>query len=148
MDCRWREEFQTTSVFGAVCRRPMCRSCQVIKLSQPKRRYIQDTVNLNPTLASDMEDIIDVILPNASTQMKALITEQRRQPSAKGRCGHRWSNDMITKCLSLWIRSPQGYQDLLETGFVVLPSRSTLKLYKNDVEQGSGFHVKVFHWML
>ena len=118
------------------------------QVESTKQRYIQDTVNLNPTLASDMEDIIDVILPNASTQMKALIAEQRRQLTIKGCCGHRWSNDLITKCLSLWIRSPQGYQDLLDTGFVVLPSRSTLKLYKNDVEQGSGFHDKVFHWML
>ena len=133
--------------FGAWCSWPTCRSCQNVKTSQPKRAS-KDTVDLNPTLAGDMEAIIEIILPNASPQMKALIVEQRRQLSAKGPCGHRWSKELITKCLSLWIRSPQGYQYLLDTGLVILPSRSTLKLYKNDVEQGSGFHDKVFHWML
>ena len=133
--------------FGACCSWPTCRSCQNVKTSQPKRAS-KDTVDLNPTLTGDMEAIIEVILPNASPQMKELIVEQRRQLSANGHCGHRWSKELITKCLSLWIRSPQGYQDLLDTGMVILPSRSTLELYKNDVEQGSGFHDKVFHWML
>ena len=81
-------------------------SCQVVKTSKPKRAS-KDTVDLNPTLAGDMEAIIEVILPNASPQMKELIVEQRRQLSAKGPCGHRWSKKLITKCLSLWIRSPQ-----------------------------------------
>ena len=42
----------------------------------------------NATLAGDMEVFIDIILPNASPQMKELIVEQRRQLSAKGPCGH------------------------------------------------------------
>ena len=63
--------------FGAWCSWPTCRSCQNVKTSQPKRAS-KDTVDLNPTLAGDMEAIIEIILPNASPQMKALIVEQRR----------------------------------------------------------------------
>ena len=102
----------------------------------------------NATLAGDMEVFIDVILPNASPQMKELIVEQRRQLSAKGPCGHMWSKELITKCLSLCIRIPQGYRDLLDTGLVVLPSKSTLELHKNDVQQSSGFQDNIFHGML
>ena len=61
--------------------------------------------------------------------------------------GRRWSKDIIRMCLTLWCRSPRGYADLPNSGFIVLPSQKSLQNYKNIVHQEAGINKEIFHWM-
>ena len=106
---------------------------QVTKICKPATRT--KTIDFETMASADM------------ASARSVIIEQHHQLSAKGRCGQRWSQSLITTCLSLWIRSPQAYRDLLGTDLIILPSRSILKLYKSDVQQDAGFHPKIFKWM-
>ena len=126
---------------------PTCRTCQMLKACHPATCKSNQDIDLDDLDSTDMENIIKAVLPNASPDMQLLIKEQRKQLKAKGPTGHRWSEELIRTCLTLWMRSPLGYQDLLDTGMLILPSRSVLKLYKNDVQQGAGFNDKIFNWM-
>ena len=124
---------------------PACHQFSLTKICKPATRT--KTIDLETMASADMAPVVDAILPGASSELKALIIEQRHQLFAKGRCGHRWSQSLITTCRSLWIRSPQADQDLLDTGLIILPSRSILKLYKSDVQQDAGFHPTIFNWV-
>jgi len=61
--------------------------------------------------------------------------------------GRRWSKDIIRMCLTLWCRSPRGYTDLRNSGFIVLPSQKILQNYKNIVHQEAGINKEILHWM-
>jgi hypothetical protein len=55
--------------------------------------------------------------------------------SAKSPQARRWNKDVISLCLSLWIRSPKAYQTLLESNMFILPSGRQLRRYKNCIPQ-------------
>ena len=55
---------------------------------------------------------------------------------------------MIAIALQLWTRNPQGYQDMCETGTMVLPSVRLLKIYRSIVYQGPGFKPEVIQWLV
>lgn len=49
--------------------------------------------------------------------------------------------------MMLWGRSPQAYQDLRSSGFLVLPTVRLLQYYKSSVEQKPGLQQNMFLWM-
>ena len=51
-------------------------------------------------------------------------------------------------CLSLWIKSPKVYEELRQSGVIVLPSGRLLSLYKNSVWQKPGLNEEVLDWMV
>ena len=55
---------------------------------------------------------------------------------------------MIRLCLSIWNRSPEAYEELKESGMVVLPSGRLLRMYKNSCSQNPGFNESVGEWMI
>ena len=124
---------------------PSCLSCQKIKVckSSPSVKYI----NLDEADNDDLGHILNSVMSDAPPEMYDMLQEQKRQLQAKSPNGHRWSIQTIRICLSLWLRNPKAYQDLIDSGMLILPSRSTLKLYKNDVYQHAGFNMEVFDWM-
>ena len=124
---------------------PTCLSCQKIKICKPHRH--SEYINLDQSDSVDLSNILDNVMNDAPSQMIPMLQEQKRQLQAKSSTGHRWGIDTIRLCLSLWLRNPRGYQDLIDSGILILPSRSTLKLYKNDVQQHAGFDMKIFNWM-
>ena len=50
-------------------------------------------------------------------------------------------------CLSLYCRSPKAFQELHNSGFVVLPSQRLLRQYKNQVTQEAGISKEILKWM-
>lgn len=50
-------------------------------------------------------------------------------------------------CLTLCCRSPRGYVDLRDNGFVQLPSERLLHIYTNKVNQKPGINKELLHWM-
>ncbi|XP_070559920.1 uncharacterized protein [Ptychodera flava] len=59
----------------------------------------------------------------------------------------KWHPRIIQLCLTLWARSPQAYNDLRESGFLVLPTGRLLRYYKHSIKQEADFNRDVMHWM-
>jgi hypothetical protein len=72
---------------------------------------------------------------------------QHEALSAKSPQARRWNKDVISLCLSLWMRSPKAYQTLLESNMLILPSERKLRRYKNCIPQEPGFSDQIFKWI-
>lgn len=76
----------------------------------------------------DLQTILDSIIPDCPPRMLAFLQSQQRAMNTS-KNGRRWNKDIIRMCLSLWCRSPRGYKDLRDSGFMVLPSQQLLQIY-------------------
>lgn len=61
--------------------------------------------------------------------------------------GRRWSKDLVRLCLTLYCRSPRGYNELRGSNFLILPSQNLLRIYKNSVHQEAGVNKDMLEWM-
>ena len=61
--------------------------------------------------------------------------------------GRRWDKAIISFAITLWCNSPKAYENMLTSGYCILPSSRTLQLYKNVINHEPGFHNDIFHWM-
>lgn len=61
--------------------------------------------------------------------------------------GRRWSKDIIRLCLTLYCRSPRGYNELRGSNFLILPSQNLLRKYKYSVHQEAGVNKDMLEWM-
>jgi hypothetical protein len=80
----------------------------------------------------------EMLLKKLSDQIILAETEDPR--------GRRYEKELLTFALTLWVRSPRNYQEIINAGFL-LPSTRTLSLYKNCVEQRPGLNRDMFRWM-
>ena len=95
----------------------------------------------------DLSEILEKVFPNAPEKMKLFLMNQHEALSAKSPGARRWNKDVISLCLSLWIRSPKAYQTLLESNMLILPSGRQLRRYKNCITREPGFSDQIFKWM-
>lgn len=103
-------------------------------------------ISIDPYEESFLCDVLNTIAPELSSNQKLLIESQLK--NSKGSpYARRWSEEMITMCLTLWARSPQAYADLKKSGFLVLPSSRLLSMYKNAIQQSAGINPDIFKWM-
>lgn len=123
-----------------------CKTCRKMTFSNPLvNKENSNIVEKQP----DTENVEQIrhLLKNADSELVNLFLEQAknitREPS-----GRRWSKSFIGTCLQLYNRSPHCYQMLISSRLLLLPSTSTLILYKNKLKQEPGFDNKVFEWML
>lgn len=136
----------------------ICRKCQKMTLgrlqSQPEKENItrapqeikpaNTEVNSKPQVL--IKEDIKRLIPKANDEMVELLLSQAQNISRDPK-GRRWSKAITTVCLQWYCRSPQSYEAFRESKFLVLPSASTLILYKNKVKQQVGFDQDVFKWM-
>ncbi|MES9902010.1 MAG: hypothetical protein ABW168_04915 [Sedimenticola sp.] len=138
----------------------ICRKCQKMTLNVPTAnkenepsvtdyqttgtsKRIAETENQKSSISN--EDIKNLI-PGANDEIIELILNQAKNISRDPR-GRRWSQNIISVCLQWYCRSPQSYEAFRESKFLVLPSPSTLILYKHKVKHEIGFDDKVLQWM-
>ena len=50
-------------------------------------------------------------------------------------------------CLRLWHRSKEGYRELRQSGFLILPSERLLQYKKNKVPPKPGLNADMLAWM-
>lgn len=117
--------------------------------SKEKETTNNDEITLNENDHQDLSEILKKILPDCqNSKFKTLLESQvnniRAGADPRGR---RWSTELIRICLSMWVRSPQSYEDLKQSGFLVLPSGRLLSYYKNSVKQDTGFISENLEWM-
>lgn len=93
-----------------------------------------------------MRKILERIIPEASGEMLNLLVNQK-QNLERNPNGRRWDKNTIGLCLSLWCRSRKNYEQLRNSKVLILPSGSTLQLYKNCIDQQAGFDPDILHWM-
>ena len=72
----------------------------------------------------------------------AFLWEQQKK-AALSRKGMRWHPLMIRWCVSIYLKSPSTYRHLRDTGFMILPDRTTLNKYFNFTEGRSGFNPEI-----
>ncbi|KAJ8044896.1 ATP-dependent DNA helicase PIF1 [Holothuria leucospilota] len=119
-----------------------CRSCTGVYTPRKSQQVL-----LEDDDHEDMSVLLEKCFPHASDEMKILLKAQQDALKAKGPTGRRWNKDVISTCLSLWLRSPRAYEDLGQSGMLVLPSGRHLMRYKNILHQESGPINEMFQWM-
>jgi hypothetical protein len=104
---------------------------------------------LNKESHADMKSILGDILKDGNAgHFKLLLESQLRNCSNELDIHQRrWDPKVISICLGILLRSPQAYQNLKDSGLLVLPSRRILQYYKNIVKQHPGFNAQNLDWM-
>lgn len=166
----------TLTAVGTVCSRctkhvwneasKLKKNCEILITSSPSNMEenaeqlheenctfpeINNLQHVMPDKASDLtsDELIDALinkLPNAPQDLKILLQSQVKNCSVSLH-GRRWDSKIISVCLSLWTRSPQAYEDLLQKNILVFPSVRTLERYKNIIQQKPGFNTQNIDWM-
>jgi hypothetical protein len=114
-----------------------------IKCIRMQVREQEQDVKTNP----NTEDLIRKLLPNVPKSMFIFIMSQIQNSAKENKRSYRWDASVISECLNLYTRTPQGYISLRDSGMVLLPSPQLLILYKNSIDQHPGFHQEIFSWM-
>lgn len=87
-------------------------------------------------------------MPHVQPGFQPLLESQMRNcQEGKDPRGRRWDPRIISVCLGLYSRSPKSYDDLKNSGMLILPSGRLLTYYKNFVDQRPGFNSDNLVWM-
>ena len=98
------------------------------------------TIDLDQGSASIMEQVLQAVIPDAPPEMRKHLSAQVGNISQQKSTSRRWDINIIRTCLSLWARSPRGYEDLRKSKLLILPCPTTLRYYKNCVDQKPGLN--------
>lgn len=123
------------------------KECSVPKNLSEKPICDKDDIFVSESDHADLSNILESIFPNASDKMKLFLKSQHEILCSKSPQARRWNKDVVSLCLSLWIRSPKAYQTLLESNVLVLPSGRQLRRYKNCIPQEPGICDTTLRWM-
>lgn len=63
--------------------------------------------------------------------------------NAKGKNGRRWHPLFIRWCLNIALTSSKTYDIMRESGFIILPSKKTLRDYTHFFKSQPGFQAEV-----
>lgn len=97
----------------------------------------------------DMLNILEIIKKDENIPEKMMLLINSQLLSAKrGKRHNKWDPQIIRLCLTVYCRSPQAYQDLSSSGFLLLPSKRQIQRYKNKVDQHVGISKENLKWML
>ena len=110
--------------------------------NQPSNSHVILTENSH----KDMMEVLNYVLPQVPDRMATFIKSQTDSVSTSP-MARRWNKDILRMCLSLYCRSPKAFEELHNSGFVVLPSQRLLRQYKNQVTQEAGISKEILKWM-
>ena len=116
------------------------------ELEKEEEEEEEEEIVLTKENDKEMREVLAKVLPDASGEMLDLLVNQKKNLE-RAPSGRRWDKKTISLCLSLWCRSSKNYQQLRDSKVLILPHGNTLRMYKNCVDQQSGFHADVFLWM-
>ena len=98
-------------------------------------------VELNKDMASDVNHIM---IDNSGkvAPFMTLFWEQQKEQFSKG-SGARYHPMIISFCLSLATKSASAYDELRSSNILTLPSRRTLRDYRNAIRASADFNPQV-----
>ena len=91
---------------------------------------------------------IFAIINRAIKGLHCILYQSKCLGSVKGgkdARSHRWSKEILSFAISLYITSPRTYR--LLTSVLFLPSESRIKKYKNNLEKDPGINHDYIQWM-
>ena len=112
------------------------------KVKQMQQEIMSVGVKLDDQLSSDIHQIVTENVDNASPFMK-LFWEQQKESLTKSATGMRFHPMIIRFCLSIASKSASAYDELRNSKVLTLPSRRTLRDYKNAIRPSVGFNAEV-----
>ena len=127
----------------------ICRSCQQMNLTLKQVPEVQSHVppEVHSDASRDISGNLTKIFPHASPEFVELLLLQHNIQETAKPTGYRWTSEIISLCLTIFTRSPQAYNDLRNSGMLILPTPNHLSLYKNAVNTDSGINPALIQWM-
>ena len=101
----------------------------------------------DPSESTSIRMILKSLAPNLTDNQVTLIESQIKASNLECKNGMRWDKDIISISISIYNRNPGVYRNMVQNGWLQLPSESLLSLYKNAVRQGPGIIPDMMQWM-
>ena len=93
----------------------------------------KSSMEIDNELSNDFVKILDSA-DTKITQFMKLFWQEQRKLSTRSTTGVRYHPMIIRFCLSLAAKSPSCYEELCNSGVLVLPSQRRLKDYRNAIK--------------
>ena len=146
-----KTNMQTRQVRSLMCNKALkfnartmtCKTCQ--KMTFTTKNEHEENLKSDVKADENMRISFKKLLPFASDGMLELLVNQAQNGGRDPRA-RRWSQNIIQICLQLYSRSPAGYQLLMQSNLLLLPSVKVLILYKNRVKHKPGFQEDIFRY--
>ena len=113
-----------------------------IKLEEMKEELARSHIMVDYELHSDFMAILSQS-DRKMTPFISLFWEQQVRMHKGTPNGYRYHPQIIRFFLSLAIKSPAFYNELRDSGVLVMPSLRTLRDYKNAIRPQVGFHEEI-----
>lgn len=81
------------------------------------------------------DDMLDRLLKNCSPENFRTLIQTQLKNASVNKHRRRWDEEFLNFCLAIYCRSPSCYEDIRNFKMLIMPSKSTLHLYKNTVKQ-------------
>ena len=147
-------------ISGAKSRKPSCKiksTCKVdiiksyrlkcsqleSKLEKMQLALQQSSLLIDHKMGQDLIKIFSETDQSKVTPFMSLFWEQQQKLFSKNSKGFRFYPMIIRFCLSLAAKSSSCYEELRDSGILVLPSQRTLRDYRNYVKPKTGFNEPV-----
>ena len=117
----------------------VCESCFEYCLSSEKARKAKENRQSKPEVDHELSNDLTKILGSAAdtskmTRFMKLFWELQQKLFSSSQKGVRYHPMIIRFCLSLAAKSPSCYEELRNSGVLVLPSQRRLKDYRNTIK--------------
>ena len=112
------------------------------QLTEMRAELLKSSVEIDNELNDDFTQILDSAGTKVTPFMNLFWQEQKRL-FARSNTGVRCHPMIIRFCLSLASKSPSCYEELRNSGVLVLPSQRRLKDYRNAIKPKRGFQKEV-----
>ena len=111
-------------------------------LSEMRAELQKSSMEINNDLNNDFMQILNSAGTKITPFMK-LFWEEQKKLFNRSSSGVRYHPMIIRFCLSLAAKSPSCYEELRNSGVLVLPSQRRLKDYRNAIKPKRGFQKEV-----
>lgn len=112
------------------------------QLNEMKAEIKNSSIEVGHELSKDLTSILGKTSAKITPFMK-LFWQQQKKMFSSSATGVRFHPMIIRYCLSLAAKSPSCYEELRNSGILVLPSQRTLRDYRNFIRPKRGFHESV-----
>ena len=119
------------------------------KIETMKTSLKEQSVPVDRNMSDDLISIFsNTDAKNVTPFMNLFWQEQKKLFSSTNSKGYRFHPMIIRFCLSLVAKSPSCYEELRNTGVLVLPSQRTLRDYRNYIKPHAGFNYQVIEELI